>query len=469
MDGGLPRTGGFDEVIRHSLWAAARRSIKAYSYSMIQDEQHIWEKVTRSLMSRIPRSEFDIWFSQTTLQEFDPNQAVIRVPNKFVADWVRERYHTHLKKSFKTVLDQTPQLFYNYNHPSGKTVSLDSQSTKLDKPPKHQLDSSMTFKRFLVGDSNRFAWLSALEVANGPGDQYNPLYLFSKQGLGKTHLLNAIGHHVLQKNPVYDVRYVPSNTFTSDFTSSVRSGTFNDFKQSYYDIDVLLFDDIHLLTQRKKTQEKFLLLFNSLYSAKKQIVITSDRPPNQMIHADSRLISRLGWGLISEIKAPDRKTKVKIIKNKAKEDNINIPDDVIFYLSKSYNDIKSLIQTIIRIEAYASLNDRDINISTVKSFLKNHDIKSIGIEDIKSITAGYFNITIPELLSNKKQRIYSYPRQLAIYLSRKYTDLSCKEIGNSFGKKDHSTVIYAVKRIEKEKAKKKEIVNDLKKIENLLS
>ena len=283
---------------------------------MIQDERHIWEKVTRSLITRIPRSEFDIWFSQTTLQEFDPNQAVIRVPNKFVADWVRERYHTHLKKSFKTVLDQTPQLLYNYSHPSGPTVSLDPQSTNLDKRPKHQLDSSMTFNRFLVGDSNRFALLSALEVANGPGDQYNPLYLFSKQGLGKTHLLNAIGHHVLQKNPVYDVRYVPSNTFTSDFTSSVRSGTFNDFNQSYYDIDVLLFDDIHLLTQRKKTQEKFLLLFNSLHSAKKQIVITGDRPPNQMKNADSRLISRLGWGLISEIKAPDRKTKVKIIKNK---------------------------------------------------------------------------------------------------------------------------------------------------------
>ncbi len=435
---------------------------------MIQDERHIWEKVTRSLVTRIPRSEFDIWFSQTTLQKLDPNRAVITVPNKFVADWVRERYHTHLKKSFRAVLDQTPQLLYNYKHPSGTTESLDPQLTKSNKRPQHLLDSSMTFKRFLVGDSNRFAWLSALEVANGPGDQYNPLYLFSKQGLGKTHLLNAIGHHVLQKNPVYDVRYVPSNTFTSDFTSSIRSGTLSDFKQSYNDIDVLLFDDIHLLTQGKKAQEKFLLLFNSLHTAKKQIVITGDRPPNQMKNADSRLISRLGWGLISEIKAPDHKTKVNIIKNKAKEDNIDIPDDVIFYLSKSHTDIKNLIQTIIRIEAYASLNPRDINISTVKSFLKNHNVKRTGIEDIKSITAGYFNITLPELISNKKQRIYSYPRQLAIYLSRKYTDLSCKEIGNSFGKKDHSTVIYAVKRIKKEKNKKKEIANDIRKIENLL-
>lgn len=435
---------------------------------MIQDERHIWEKVARSLVARIPRSEFDIWFSQTTLQKLDPNQAVITVPNKFVADWVRERYHTHLKKSFKDVLDQTPQLLYNYNHPSGMTESLDPQLTKSDKPPQHLLDSSMTFKRFLVGDSNRFAWLSALEVANGPGDQYNPLYLFSKQGLGKTHLLNAIGHHVLQKNPFYDVRYIPSNTYTSDFTSTLRSGTLSDFIQSYSDIDVLLFDDIHLLTQRKKAQEKFLLLFNTLHSAKKQIVITGDRPPNQMKNTDSRLISRLGWGLISEIKAPNQRTKVKIIKNKAKEDNLDIPDDVIFYLSKSHTDIKSLIQSIIRIEAYASLNHRDINISTVTSFLKNHNTKSTGIEDIKSITAGYFNITLPELISNKKQRIYSYPRQLAIYLSRKYTDLSCKEIGNSFGKKDHSTVIYAVKRIQKEKDKKKKIANDIRRIEDLL-
>jgi chromosomal replication initiator protein len=435
---------------------------------MTQDEQHIWEKVKTSLMTRIPQSEFDIWFSQTTLQKFDPDQTVIKAPNKFVAEWVRERYHTHLKNSFKAVLNQKPELLYSYNHPSGTTKSLVPRLTKSDKRPKHALDSSMTFKRFLVGDSNRFAWLSALEVSNGPGDQYNPLYLFSKQGLGKTHLLNAIGHHVLQKNPVYDIRYVPSNTFASDFTSSVRRGTFNDFKQSYNDIDVLLFDDIHLLSQRKKTQEKFLLLFNSLHSAKKQIVISGDRPPNQIKNADSRLISRLGWGLISEIKAPDRKTKVKIIKNKAKEDNIDIPDDVIFYLSKSHTDIKSLIQTIIRIEAYVSLNHRNINISTVKSFLKNHNMKSMGIEDIKSITAGYFNITLPQLISNKKQRIYSYPRQLAIYLSRKYTDLSCYEIGNSFGKKDHSTVIYAVKRIKNEKEKSKEIANDIRRIENLL-
>jgi len=327
----------------------------------------------------------------------------------------------------------------------------------------------MTFKGFIVGDSNRFASLSALEVAENPADQYNPLYIFSKPGLGKTHLLNAIGHHVLSNNPHCNVRYITSNRFTSDFTYSIKTNTFDDFKQAYSDIDILLFDDVHLLTQRRKTQEKFLILFNSLYRKKKQVVVTGDRPPNQITKADPRLISRLGSGLISEITAPDQRIKIKIIKKKGREDNIDIPDDVIFYLSTLNNDIKSLIRNVTRIKAYASLNKRDINISMAKSFIKDYRMRLIEIDDVKSVTAGYFDIPLSELISNKKQRIYSYPRQLAMYLGRKYTDLSLKKIGEAFGKKDHSTVLYAVKRINKYKDMKQEITHDLKKIESLLS
>ena len=436
----------------------------------MREETEIWQQVTRCLEKKVPRSDFDTWFSHTTLQKCDPTLAVIGVPNKFVADWLRERYQIQIRKSFETVLNQTPQLLYNFDRPSN---SVEKSSPTLTENTyelsKHHLDSSMTFAEFVVGDANRFASLSALEVAKNPADQYNPLYIFSKPGLGKTHLLNAIGHYILSKNTHCKVRYVTSNAFTNNFTYSIKTNTFDDFKQSYSNIDVLLFDDIHLLTQRRKTQEEFLILFNFLYRNKKQIVVTGDTPPNQIPKADPRLRSRLGWGLISEIAAPDQRIKIKIIERKGREDNIAIPDDVIFYLSTLNNDIESLIRNVTRIKTYASLNNKDINISMARSFIKDYRMRRIEIDDVKSITAEYFNIPLSELISKKKQRIYSYPRQLAMYLCRKYTELSLKRIGEAFGKKDHSTVLYAVKRINKYKNIKKEITHDLKMIEDLLS
>jgi chromosomal replication initiator protein len=436
----------------------------------MREEVEIWQQVTRCLKKRVSRLDFNTWFSHTTLKKCNPDLAVIGVPNKFVAEWLRERYQIQIRKSFETVLNQAPQLLYSYDRPSNSMKQSSAILTENTyEPSKHHLDSSMTFKGFIVGDSNRFASLSALEVAKNPADQYNPLYIFSEPGLGKTHLLNAIGHHILSKDPQCNVRYITSNTFTSDFTYSIKTNTFDDFKQDHSDIDVLLFDDVHLLTQRRKTQEEFLILFNSLYQKKRQIVVTGDKPPNQIAKADPRLTSRLGWGLISEIAAPDQTMKIKIIENKGREDNIGIPDDVVFYLCTLSNNIKSLIRNITRIETYASLNNRNINISMAKSLIKDYRAMRIDIDDVKSITAGYFNIPLSELVSNKKKRIYSYPRQLAMYLCRKYTDLSLKKIGEAFGKKDHATVLYAVKRIDKYKQIKKEITHDLKTIENLLS
>jgi chromosomal replication initiator protein len=436
----------------------------------MREEVEIWQQVTRCLKKRVSRLDFNTWFSHTTLKKCNPDLAVIGVPNKFVAEWLRERYQIQIRKSFETVLNQAPQLLYSYDRPSNSMKQSSAILTENTyEPSKHHLDSSMTFKGFIVGDSNRFASLSALEVAKNPADQYNPLYIFSEPGLGKTHLLNAIGHHILSKDPQCNVRYITSNTFTSDFTYSIKTNTFDDFKQDHSDIDVLLFDDVHLLTQRRKTQEEFLIIFNSLYRKKRQIVVTGDKPPNQIAKIDPRLTSRLGWGLISEIAAPDQTMKIKIIENKGREDNIGIPDDVVFYLCTLSNNIKSLIRNITRIETYASLNNRNINISMAKSLIKDYRAMRIDIDDVKSITAGYFNIPLSELVSNKKKRIYSYPRQLAMYLCRKYTDLSLKKIGEAFGKKDHATVLYAVKRIDKYKGIKKEITHDLKTIENLLS
>ncbi len=432
-------------------------------------KKDIWEQITKSLESQLSKSELNTWFSQATLRKSNPDLAIIGVPNKFIANWLREKYYIQIKNAFEAILNRSPELHFIYDHPSDRVESPDGEpSLKQEVYSEHQLDPSMTFDGLHMGECNRFACSSALEVAKRPAEQYNPFYIFSDLSLGKTHLLNAIGNHVLRKNPYSHVRYLSSNTFTSDFTYSIKNKNLQAFRERYCGLDLLLLDDVQLLGNRKRTQEEFLFVFDALYGARKQIVISGDSPPNQLTRMNSRLKSRLGSGLISEIEVPDQSTKIHIIRKKAKEDGIPIPDDVIFFLAKSNRDIKGLIKNIVRIETYASLNRGDINISRVKSLIKDDRRKEAGMDDVKSITAGYFNISLSELISKKKQRVYSYPRQVAMYLCRKYTDSSFKQIGDAFGNKDHSTVIYAVNRIEKYKVRKKEIREDLNKLEDLL-
>jgi chromosomal replication initiator protein len=432
-------------------------------------KKDIWEKITKSLESQLSKSELNTWFAQVTLRESNPDLAIIGVPNKFVAHWLREKYYIQIKDAFEAILNRSPELHFIYDQPADTVESPEAEPTpKREVYAEHHLDPSMTFDRLHMGKCNRFACSSALEVANRPAEQYNPFYIFSDLSLGKTHLLNAIGNHILRKNPFFRVKYLSSNTFTSDFTYSIKNRNLQEFRERYCGLDLLLLDDVQYLGNRKRTQEEFLFIFNALYGASKQIVLAGDRAPNQLTRMNSRLKSRLGWGLISEIEVPDQSTKIDIIRKKAKKDGISIPDDVIFFLAKSNKDIKGLIKNIVRIETYASLNRGDINISRVKSLIKDYRRKEAGMEDVKSITAGYFNISLSELISNKKQRIYSYPRQVAMYLCRKYTDSSFKQIGDAFGNKDHSTVIYAVNRIEKYKVRKKEIREDLNELEDLL-
>jgi chromosomal replication initiator protein len=432
-------------------------------------KKDIWEQITKTLESQLSKSEFKTWFSQATLRKSSPDLTIIGVPNKFVANWIREKYYTQIKNAFRAIHNRSPELHFVYDQAIDPVESPDGGgSEKREVYRDHHLDPSMTFDRLHMGECNRFARSSALEVANRPAEQYNPFYLYSGLGLGKTHLLNAIGNHVLNKNPYSQVRYLTSDRFTAEFTFSMKNRNLQAFRERYCGLDLLLLDDVQLLRNRKKTQEELLFIFNVLYATKKQIVISGDSPPNQLPRMNPRLKSRLGSGLISEIEVPDQRTKIHMIRKKAKEDGIAIPDDVIFFLAKSNRDFKRLVKNIVRIETYASLKRGDINISTVKSLIKDDRRKEAGMEDVKSITAGYFNISLSELISNKKQRIYSYPRQVAMYLCRKYTDSSFKQIGDAFGNKDHSTVIYAVNRIEKHKARKKEIKEDLNKLEGLL-
>lgn len=412
------------------------------------------------------KGEFKTWFSRTSLKRFDPEVVVLGVPNKFVATWLNDNYLIDIKKSFKKIARISPSIHFSYDH-----EAMEKEPREVEKSEsylKRRLNPSMTFETFMTGECNRFAWSTAREVAEKRTEEYNLLYLYCVNGLGKTHLLHAIGNHRLKKNPRCRLRYLSSDAFSSDFTYSIKNDRLDDFRSELSNLDLLLFDDIHHLANREKTQEEFLSVFNALYSQKQQLVVTGDSAPNKLRNINPELKSRLGWGLLADIDDPDQALKISIIQKKAAEDNLSLAEDVVFFLSNSSGDIKNLLKNMIRVQTFASLSDEPVTISTVRTLIRDRNRSEITLEDIMTTTAGYFNISMSDLLSNKKNRIYSYPRQLAMYLARKFTNLSFKEIGNSFNHKDHSTVIHALRKVEKEKDEKKDVEKDLSKIESLL-
>jgi chromosomal replication initiator protein len=425
-------------------------------------ETGTWNLITESLKAKGSPSNIKTWFSNTNLTRLDNNLAVIEVSNKFVATWLRENYLDDIKRSFKTILKETPEIQFKY---SQKDLPL---VTKNNEKFKNNLNKLMNFDNFIVGDYNRFAFSSAVEISNSTSSFYNPLFIYSKSGHGKTHLLNAIGNFLLSKDNLRKVKYIHSKNFLSDFNHTLISKNFTDFRKNYYDLDVFLFDDIEYL-KNNKIQDEFLAIFNKLYDEKKQIVVTGEIPPNKLNFLNDHLKSRLGWGLITEIKEIDQKNKNNLIKNILKEKNLTLSDDIIFYLNKSTNNIKTLLKNIIRIEAYLSLNNKNINISLIKSLVKDDKNFNLSINDIQMLTSGYFNISVPDLISHKKVSKYSYPRHIAMYLCKKYTKTSFKEIGYQFENRDHTTVVYAIKKIDMLKSKKKSVISDLRNMENFLT
>lgn len=432
--------------------------------------RNIWNQITTSLESTISKSEIKTWFTSTSLVKLDKVQAVIEVPNRFVASWLSDNYIDKIHLSFKEKLNYLPEIRFTY---IGSKPTEDTPEYKTQKKSRvvlnHQLNSALSFSNFITAKSNRFAYSLALDVADSPAEDYNPLYIFSKPSSGKTHLLNAIGNKVLTNNPLAKVIYTSLDQLSSEFSIARKNRKINKFRQDYRNLEILLIDDIHLLTGREKLQKELITIFNYYYESKKQIVVAGKLPPGQIRNLLPELRSRLEWGLLSELQIPDHKTRMKIIKKKAKEEEIPVPDDVAFFLAKSTNDLKTLSNHLISLGVYSSLNKRDINISTIKSIIKNKQSFKVDTNDVQKLTANHFNISVTDLLSNKKTHKFSYPRHMAMYLCRELTGLSFKEIARSFGNKDHSTIIYAVKRIAKDKEEKKAVMDDLNKLQNVLS
>jgi len=438
---------------------------------MIQ-KNYIWHKIREGFRTEIPKSEFQTWLARASLREINAHHAVIEVPNKFIARWLQENYTDQIQSVIRENLNTLPEIHFTFG------IGLDSPKGVVEKPladpsarSYRTIDSLMTFADFVTATSNRLAYSSALNVAEKPGTTYNPLYIFSKPGLGKTHLLNAIGNLVLANKACQGVMYISAERSVKKFSLAAQTQAGPRFRQSDGQPDFLIVDDIHLLAGHWKSQTDLLALYRTLLESAKQVVVSADSPPGNIPDLLPELRSRLEWGLIAEIGPPGQRTKLKIIKKRAKKERLILPEDVAFYLANTTDDLGTLVRHLHAIKVYVSSHrNTAIDISAIESIMQKNGRPAsfVDIRHIQKVTAKYFNISRTHLLSSNRERACSYPRQIAIYLSKKLTSLSLKEIGLAFGNRHHSTVIYATNRIRKAMTKSKSVSRDLQKIESLL-
>lgn len=407
------------------------------------DFKAIWNKVLEEIKLEIGEISFDIWFPMARFIGYRNNKVYVNVPNNLTKEWIELKYSDLIENKFRSLTGQNITLILSTDN----IIEKENRSSNLN--PKYTFDS------FVVGNSNRFAHAACYAVGEAPAKAYNPLFIYGGVGLGKTHLMHAIGHHILSKYPGMSVMYVSSEQFTNELIMSIKDDNTSGFRQKYRNIDVLLIDDIQFLAGKERTQEEFFHTFNSLYEANKQLVISSDRPPRSIPTLEDRLRSRFEWGLITDIQPPDLETRIAILRKKAQNENLDIPYDVLDYIANYIDsNIRELEGALIRLIAYATLNNKPININTaaeaLKDILPSPRPKKITIENIQKIVAEYYGISANELLSKKRNKQLVYPRQIAMYLCRKLTDASYPQIGEQFGGRDHTTVLHAFEKVEKD-------------------
>jgi chromosomal replication initiator protein len=334
-----------------------------------------------------------------------------------------------------------------------------------------QLNPRYIFETFVIGASNRFAHAAAVAVAEAPAKAYNPLFIYGDSGLGKTHLLHAIGAYAKELYGGLRVRYVSSEEFTNDFINSIRDDKSAVFQRRYRDLDILLVDDIQFLENKERTQEEFFHTFNTLYNANKQIVVSSDRPPKQLTTLEDRLRSRFEWGLITDIQPPELETRIAILRKKAVQDKLSAPDDVLEYIaSKISTNIRELEGALIRVTAFASLNRQPVDMGlaeiVLKDLIPDETAPEITASTIMASTASYFSLSIDDLCGTSRSRVLVNARQIAMYLCRELTDLSLPKIGQTFGGRDHTTVMHADRKVRQMMAERRSIFNQVTELTN---
>src|SRR6187397_1792973 len=423
-------------------------------------EASIWDLILSRIETKINRHSFYTWFKPTSLVLDTGGSISVRVPNQLFKDWLGKHYSMVLSEALTEVhRPESSLVFLPEGVPAtaAAPAAVVAEVERQDPPPPGprrvgSLNERYTFDTFIVGPSNQFAHAACRAVAEAPSRSYNPLFIYGGVGLGKTHLMHAIGRYVLQHDPGLKLTYISSERFMNEMINAVRYDRILEFRDRYRSVDVLLVDDIQFVSGKEGTQTEFFHTFNALYDAQKQIVLGSDRPPHEIPALEERLRSRFEWGLIADIQPPDLETKVAILKRKAETEGIPLPDNVAIYIAgKIKSNIRELEGSLIRLIAYASLTGREISLDLTQEILRNvieQDEKHVTIENIQKFTAEDYQLKVTDLKPRNNSKSVAMPRQIAMYLSKSLTNASLPEIGRSFGGKHHSTVIHSIKKVE---------------------
>ena len=423
---------------------------------MDADLKNLWDKTLDIIKSELSEVSFNTWIKSCEPISISSDTIKISVPNSFTQDILDKRYKDLVVNSIKAVCSKLYKIEFiimsdSYDKDKNNTPEI-SKSIIVNDEMSSTLNPKYTFKSFVIGNSNRFAHAASLAVAESPAKAYNPLFIYGGVGLGKTHLMHAIGHYILDSNPSAKVVYVSSEKFTNELINAIKDDKNEEFRNKYRNVDILLIDDIQFIAGKERTQEEFFHTFNELHDANKQIILSSDRPPKEIPTLEDRLRSRFEWGLIADIQVPDFETRMAILKKKADVENLNVANDVMGYIAtKIKSNIRELEGALIRIIAYSSLTNREVTVDlateALKDIISKKQGKHVTIDIIQDVVSSYFNLRIEDLKSQRRTRNVVYPRQIAMYLSRKLTDMSLPKIGEEFGGRDHTTVIHAYEKI----------------------
>ena len=431
------------------LWRRARSCASTVEEWDTSAAESLWIEVAARLRATLNEATYRTWFSNVRARAGEDGALVLAVPNSFTQEWI-ESHFLDLLHAALCDLGGNGRGLRLATDPSLSPPEAERRPSRNGTPG---LNPKYTFDLFVIGSSNRFAHAAALAVAEAPAQAYNPLFIYGGTGLGKTHLLQAIAHYVMEHSVHLSVRYVTSETFMNDFINSLRDKRIEGFKQRYRNYDVLLIDDIQFFEHKERIQEEFFHTFNSLYEGGSQIVLSSDRPPRGLATLEARLRSRFEWGLIVDIQPPDLETRIAILRKKAATDGIHLADEQVltFVASRISSNIRELEGALTRVVAFSSLTGRPMTVELAQDVLKDvfpqGDTPQISIARIQEIVAGRFNLTVAELCSEKRSQNIAFPRQIAMYLCRELTDASLPKIGREFGGRDHTTVLHAYSKI----------------------
>ena len=450
----------------------------------MEAKETIWKKCLEKIEGKILPDSYATWFSPTYPRDLEDGLITITVPNQFYRKCLIENYRELIENTLSTIanerilvdfcIETEKNIQTEQDRDNGNGVILEKQNPKVIKPEVNQglLNAKHTFSNFVVGSSNQFAHAAAQAVAKNPSMAYNPLFVYGSVGLGKTHLLHAIGNDIRKKNPSLNIRYISAESFTVDLIESIKKDRMPSFRKRYRPLDVLLVDDIQFIAGKERTQEEFFYTFNALYESQKQVVISCDRYPKHLQNIEERIKSRFESGLVADINTPDLETKIAILYKKAEVHKKQIPQDVaIFIASNIKSNIRELEGFLLRVIAYSSFTHRSINLELAREVLKDFTFdkaKNFTIQNILKAVGSYYNVKPADIKSKKRTREISSARQIAMYISREHTKLSLPEIGRQFGGKDHTTVIFSHKKISKNLNENNELVTEIKDILELI-